>query len=56
MEIGASLGGLSEQAGAEPFVLRADYQEAASRCSAPGKTDSPSLGGMGQIHSPHFSH
>lgn len=35
MEFGASLGGLWEQAGAEPFVLRADYQEATSRCSAP---------------------
>lgn len=56
LEFGASLGGLWEQAGAEPFVLRTDYQEAASRCSAPGETGSLSLGGMGQIHSPHFSH
>lgn len=56
MEFRASLGGLWEQAGAEPFVLRADYQEAASRCSAPGETAPLSLGGMGRIHSPHFSH
>lgn len=56
MEFGGSLGGLWEQAGAEPFVLSADYQEAASRCSVPGETGSLCLGGMGQIHSPHFSH
>lgn len=57
LEFRASLGGLWEQAGAERFVLRADYKEAASRCSAPGgeKTLLPWVVWDKPIP-PHFSH
>lgn len=56
MEFWDSLGGLWEQAGAETLVLCADYQEAASRCSALGEKALFAWVVWDKSIPPHFSH